>query len=151
MYHSRMNNSGEPTETDSADTTIFAVLHAAHALEAKVEDALAKVGLSMPKYSVLTALVASGTPVSLSELASKLSCVRSNMTQLVDRLEADGLVRRVADPADRRSVKAAITEAGLARQDAGAAEVARLHEEFSANLAGGDRAALIRMLSAVSE
>ena len=34
------------------------------------------------------------------------------MTQLVDRLEADGLVRRVADPTDRRSVKAEITDEG---------------------------------------
>jgi len=38
--------------------------------------------------------------------------VRSNITQLVDRLEKDGLVRRRSDPDDRRSVRAALTPAG---------------------------------------
>jgi DNA-binding MarR family transcriptional regulator len=38
--------------------------------------------------------------------------VRSNITQLVDRLEKDGLVRRRADPNDRRGVQAALTAAG---------------------------------------
>ena len=98
------------------DTTIFSLLHAAHALEDRVETALEKAGLSTPKFSVLSALVANGGPLSLSELASRLSCVRSNMTQLVDRLESEGLVRRVDDPADRRIVKAAITETGRVKQ-----------------------------------
>ena len=65
--------------------------------------------------------------------------------------EVHGLVRRVADPADRRAVKAAITEMGQARQDAGAAEVARLHEEFAATIDGNDRAALMRTLTALQE
>ena len=48
-------------------------------------------------------------PISLSELAEKLTCVRSNVTQLVDRLEADGLAKRADDPADRRAVRAKVT------------------------------------------
>ena len=84
---------GDAAQTGSVpDTSVFAVLHAARALEGRVEDALSKAGLSSPKFSVLNELVRSGAPVSLSELASRLSCVRSNMTQLVDRLEAEGLV-----------------------------------------------------------
>src|SRR5689334_2848147 len=88
------------------DRSIFTLLHAAHALEAKVEDALERAGLSSPKYTVLSALVASQNPLSLSELAAEASCVRSNMTQLVDRLEGEGLVQRVHCPADRRLVRA---------------------------------------------
>jgi DNA-binding MarR family transcriptional regulator len=38
--------------------------------------------------------------------------VKSNITQLVDRLEADGFVARQADPGDRRSRLAALTAAG---------------------------------------
>jgi len=38
--------------------------------------------------------------------------VRSNITQLMDRLEKDGLVRRRADRDDRRSVLAELTPAG---------------------------------------
>src|SRR5437016_13107156 len=89
-----------------AGETVFSLLHAAHVLEDKLENALATVGLSSAKYSVLHELVGAKTALPLSELAARLSCVRSNMTQLVDRLEAEGLVRRVQDPADRRSVRA---------------------------------------------
>ena len=38
--------------------------------------------------------------------------MKSNVTQLVDRLEADGYVSREADPNDRRSKLAVITAAG---------------------------------------
>jgi DNA-binding MarR family transcriptional regulator len=128
------------------EPTIFSLLHAAHALEDRLEAALAAVELSSPKHSVLTELVGSDKPLSLGELASRLSCVRSNMTQLVDRLEADGLVKRVDCPTDRRSVNAAITELGRARQQAGAKALAALHQEFSAQVDADDRAALERLL-----
>jgi len=151
LYNSGMNKTApapkQPT-SPSDDRTIFTLLHAAHALEEKLENALAAVGLSLPKYSVLTELMTAGEPLSLSELATRLSCVRSNMTQLVDRLEADGLVRRADDPADRRAVKALITEEGRARHARGAAEVAKLHEQFAARVGNTDRAAVGRLLSA---
>ena len=134
----------------AADQSIFELLHAAHALEARVEDALDRAGLSGAKYTLLNELVRSGEPLGLSELAAKLSCVKSNMTQLVDRLEADGLVRRVSCPEDRRAVKAEITDAGRERQAAGAAEIARLHAEFASRVADEDREAIGRLLSALS-
>jgi DNA-binding MarR family transcriptional regulator len=133
----------------AADNTIFSLLHAAHALEDRVEEALGRAGLSFPKFGVLSELVGAGRPLSLSELATRLSCVKSNMTQLVDRLEADQLVRRVDDPNDRRSVQAAITEKGTEKHEAGAAEIARLHEDFGSRVAAEDRVALRRLLSAL--
>ena len=138
-----------PTTVAPVDRSIFSLLAAAHALEAKLETALNEVGLSTPKFSVLSQLVAEDAPLSLSELAARLSCVRSNMTQLVDRLEADGLARRVDDPADRRGVKAAITELGRERQAAGDAQVDKLHADFAANVGAEDRAAMQRLLVAL--
>lgn len=151
MYHSLMNNtSGDAAAGVAAQgASIWAVLHAAHTLEDKVEEALGRAGLSTPKYSVLNALVETGEALSLSELAARLSCVRSNMTQLVDRLEAEGLVKRVSDPHDRRAVKAAITEEGRARYEAGVKEVDKLHKDFAATVSESDRAALVRLLSAI--
>ena len=137
------------SETKPADHSIFTLLGAAHALEAKVEDALGRAELSGAKYAVLNELVGAGEPLSLGELANRLSCVRSNMTQLVDRLEADGLVQRVHCPSDRRSVKAEITYAGRERQRQGADEIARLHREFAASVRPEDRAALGRLLTAL--
>jgi DNA-binding MarR family transcriptional regulator len=95
---------------------------------------------------VLTQLVNSGEPLALCDLATRLACVRSNVTQLVDRLEADGLVRRTDDPGDRRSVRAEITTRGRDRQAAGAKKVEAVQAEFESTL-GTDRAALSRVLA----
>lgn len=139
-----------PTEAgQSGDQPIFSLLGAAHALEARVEAALERAGLSFPKFGVLSALVEAGEPLALSELASRLSCVRSNMTQLVDRLEADGLVQRVSCASDRRLVKAEITYAGRERHRAGAEEVAALEADFLSRVPAADRAALKRLLTAL--
>ena len=143
-------NDSESTATTVAEQAphwTISVIHAAHALEDKLEEALAKAQLSMPKYSVLNELVSAGDALSLGELASRLSCVRSNMTQLVDRLETEGLVRRVACPTDRRSVKAEITDAGRDRQAEGSKEVTKLQEEVASGVPVEDRATLVRLLA----
>jgi DNA-binding MarR family transcriptional regulator len=48
----------------------------------------------------------------LGELAGQLHVSPRNVTGLVDHLERDGLVERVPDPIDRRSVRAHLTEQG---------------------------------------
>src|SRR5213596_678519 len=73
---------------------MYSLVRAAHVLESRLEEALEQVGLSLAKFGALSHLVKEGEPLSLSECAMKMTCVRSNMTQLVDRLVADGLVRR---------------------------------------------------------
>lgn len=153
MYCTYMNDVTATSPSKPAagrEQGIFSLLKAAHALEGRVEETLESVGLSSPKHSLLTALVDEGQPLSLTELASRLSCVKSNMTQLVDRLEAEKLVRRVNCPNDRRSVKAEITDEGRARQAAGAAAIAKLEAEFAGNVSTSDRAALERLLSALT-
>src|SRR5712691_3396840 len=51
-------------------------------------------------------------------LAGDLESTPRNITGLVDHLERDGLVERVPDPDDRRSVRAKLTEAGRVRIEA---------------------------------
>ena len=96
-----------------AEAVVFSLLGAAQVVEARLEAALGGVGLSLAKAGVLRYLAEAREPLPLSELAKHQKCVRSNITQLVDRLERDGLVRRRADPADRRSVRAALTPRGV--------------------------------------
>ena len=139
---------------NDSDTTqparhIDTILQTAHALEARLEAVLDEAGLSGAKFSVLSELVRSGEALPLGELASRLACVRSNMTQLVDRLESDGLVRRVACPTDRRSIKAEITEDGIKRQADGARRVEELDREVAALVSDKDAAALQRMMVAL--
>lgn len=93
-------------------SSLFTVLHAASTLETRVEARLAQVGLSMAKLAALRQLTLAGDSLPLGQLAERLSCVKSNVTQLIDRLEADGLVSRAADPSDRRSRLAVLTDAG---------------------------------------
>jgi DNA-binding MarR family transcriptional regulator len=52
------------------------------------------------------------TPISMRELAERLRSDPSNITGLVDRLEARGLVERRPDPRDRRVKGLALTPAG---------------------------------------
>jgi DNA-binding MarR family transcriptional regulator len=125
---------------------LFALLGAAHALEERLESGLAEVGLSMAKFGVLKALADADEPLTLTELASCQRCVRSNITQLIDRLESEGLVQRVDDPDDRRSIRAALTPSGVDHQTAGARAIAAVMREVSARVSATDRAAVTRLL-----
>lgn len=144
-----MNQADGAAYSASGANLTMALLHAAHAIEARLEEALGNVGLSVAKHSALTKLQEAGEPITLSELAERLSCVRSNITQLVDRLEADGLVRRVADPEDRRSVRAELTQLGSEKQSAGALEIAKVQGDVAERMGSGDFGALESALSSL--
>lgn len=122
------------------------LVRVARLLEERLDAALSEVGLSPAKLQVLTQLVEAREPVALSELASRMCCVRSNVTQLIDRMETDGLVRRVDDPADRRAVRAELTAVGRQRQAEGAHRFARLEDELQSRLDDADREALVELL-----
>ena len=91
---------------------LWQVIHAGHGLETRLEAELAVAGLSVAKAGLLRSLAQAGGSLTLSELADRNQCVRSNITQLVDRLEGDGLVTRVHDAKDRRVRLAELTAAG---------------------------------------
>ena len=94
---------------------LMALRSAGAEVEAWLERSVEPMGLSLAKMGALHTLVEADEPIPLGQLAERLCCVKSNVTQLVDRLEADRLVRRVPDPADRRSVRAEVTDEGRAR------------------------------------
>jgi DNA-binding MarR family transcriptional regulator len=125
---------------------MWSLLQAAGAVESRLEQALAGVGLSGAKLAALTQLVEADEPITLGELAAQCACVRSNITQLVDRLESEKLVRRVDDPKDRRSLRAAITPLGRERQALGAKKVEAVRRQLAGALKGIDREALQRAL-----
>src|ERR1700750_2722426 len=58
------------------------------------------------------ALLQLATPLPMNELASLLACDNSNVTGLIDRLEARDLVARQASPYDRRVKHVVLTDAG---------------------------------------
>jgi DNA-binding MarR family transcriptional regulator len=131
------------------DPLFFMLLEAARTQLDRLEDALRPVGLSAAKYYVLSQLADAPEPVPLRQLAQEQECVPSNMTTLVDRLEADGLVRRIDDVADRRSKRAELTELGREKAAAGAEAVAAVEAAFAESLSATERLALEKVLGAL--
>jgi DNA-binding MarR family transcriptional regulator len=129
----------------------FRVIGAAHEVEGRLEGALGVIGLSLAKLNVLKALADTREPLPLSHLADRCCCVRSNITQLVDRLEAERLVERLPDPADRRSVRAALTAAGRERHAEAVRIVGETERQVFAGLGEEDRQALTRLLGRLGE
>jgi DNA-binding MarR family transcriptional regulator len=143
-----MNDSVETLAAPAQPHFTLSLLHAAQTVGDELESALNSLGLSMAKQSALTKLAEAGEALTLSELAARLSCVRSNITQLIDRLEADGLVRRVDDADDRRSVRAELTQIGAEKQKAGAHAMNAVQDMLSKRLSPSDRSALESALGA---
>jgi DNA-binding MarR family transcriptional regulator len=98
-------------------------------------------GASVTSRNTLAALAAEG-PSRLTALATGTGIAQPAMTQLVGRMEREGLVVRLIDPEDARATLVAITDAGRALQ----AELRRsVHErmaELLERLSADDQAML---------
>lgn len=125
------------------------ILGALHAVEAQLEAGLEPLGLSLAKLGVLSKLVAAGEPLPLGTLADRCACVRSNITQLVDRLEAEKLVARSDDPHDRRSVRAELTSEGRARYAAGMRALEKAERGVLSRLPRQQRDTFLELLHAL--
>ena len=83
-------------------------------LERRIEQALALHGLTLPQYNVLRILRGAGEGGhARCEIAERMIDAAPDVTRLLDRLEAAGLVRRGPGRADRRASVAWITPKGL--------------------------------------
>ncbi|WP_329248899.1 MarR family transcriptional regulator [Streptomyces sp. NBC_01478] len=89
-------------------------------------------------------------PLPMRKLARKLKCEPSNVTGIVDRLEARGLVERRPDPADRRVKLAAATDEGR-RVARSLRESLRFAREPLAGLSDEERLALRGLLQRMLE
>ena len=73
---------------------------------------LGREGLSLAKMRGLRQLADAPRPCGLAELASAMGCAKSNATTMVERLRAQELVDRQANPNDARRVHVSLTPAG---------------------------------------
>jgi DNA-binding MarR family transcriptional regulator len=78
------------------------------------DETLDQLDLTYSDWHVLTALRWAGAPYrrKAGELARRADLTSGAMTSRLDALEAEGLVRRLRDPDDRRSVLVELTEKG---------------------------------------
>jgi MarR family 2-MHQ and catechol resistance regulon transcriptional repressor len=88
-------------------------------LHEKVEDQLAEFDLRPLEFEVILRLGRSPEGrLRMSDLAAQTHITTSGVTRVIDRLEQDGLVERIACATDRRGSFAQLTAAGHSRLDA---------------------------------
>ena len=108
-------------------------------------------GLSITEYIVLLTLrYAPGGSLPVGDLSCEVHLTKSGVTRLVDRMEQAGMVERVADADDRRSVRANITEEGRAElRRAWPIHRRGIDEYFGTRLSDAEAATLSRLLRKV--
>jgi DNA-binding MarR family transcriptional regulator len=117
-------------------------------LDTELEQA---VGIPQRWYDVLVHLEESPAGIPMTELAERILYSKSGFTRVVDRMEEEGLVRRLRLEHDRRSILIVLTDKGTETLD----EARRHHRDgierhFSQHLAHADIKALTRALEKVS-
>jgi len=144
VYSSSMNDMA------SRDVTVLPnLLHLCDLVNTALDRQLAPLGLSFMKLSALREIALADGKLHLSVLAERLVCVKSNVTQLVDRLEKEGLLWRERDPQDRRAVLAILTEQGRERFQAGMGVYMAAEANMLDGLPLGQRHQLRMLLDAI--
>jgi len=94
----------------------------------RIDAALEPHGLNFSRFEALALLHFSRTgALPLGKVGDRLQVHPTSVTNTVDRLEADGLVRRRAHPTDRRTTLAEITGRGRTTVEAAAGALAEVH------------------------
>jgi DNA-binding MarR family transcriptional regulator len=119
----------------------------------QIEQLAAGYGVNRAEGDVLFALRRSGPPYRLlpSQLSEALLVSSGTLTSRLDRLERKGLIERIPNPSDRRSVEIALTESGRGMAD----EAVTIHVENERKmlsvLSAREREALNRITSKLIE
>lgn len=103
-----------PAETMAAVTGIMRVQQI---IQSAVDGALKPHGLTFARYEALVLLTfARSSSLPMRVMGDRLQLHPTSVTNIVDRLEKDGLVKRMPHPTDRRTTLVEITADGRARQ-----------------------------------
>jgi DNA-binding MarR family transcriptional regulator len=94
--------------------TVTSIMRAHQLFLAKANEVLRPFDLTFARYEVLAWLAwnAECGSLSLSQIGERLQVTPATVTNAIDRLEADKLVRRIPHPNDARSTLAEITTRG---------------------------------------
>ena len=141
-------SSTRTTQLESAEHEAFALLQrTASELDQQVARLLKPAGMTPAKFNVLRLLRRAGAAgLACSEVSERLVRHDPDVTRLLDRLEARGLVTRSRDSEDRRVVTARITEAGLGVLEQFDAPIAALHARQFSPLSREQRRELVSLL-----
>jgi DNA-binding MarR family transcriptional regulator len=127
--------------------TVTSIMRAHQLFLGQANEVLRPFDLSFARYEVLAWLAwnAECGSLSLSQIGERLQVTPATVTNAIDRLEADDLVRRLPHPSDARSTLAEITARGRRTVAAATAELNTKVFE-TVQLSQGEMESLIRLL-----
>ncbi|GFH38210.1 MarR family transcriptional regulator [Streptomyces pacificus] len=133
-----------PAEMSEADHAFYGLVWAGTVLTERVDRALTKAhDLPVSWFEVMLWLASSDGPVSASVLGNSTMLSRSQVSRVLDALQARGLVSRTPSARDARSVEVALTAEGrTVFEEADATRRACLAPVFTDVLEQEDMAAL---------
>lgn len=115
-------------EPARAMAAVTSVMRAQQILLARFNALLRPHGITFPRYEALMLLSFTRKgELPLGKIGERLQVHRTSVTNIIDKLEADGLVRRVPHAEDRRATLAQITSRG---REIAAAATETLHAEL---------------------
>ena len=128
---------------------VTSIMRAHQILIAELDAMLRPFGITFSRYETLVLLVHSASgALPLSKIGERLQVHATSVTNVIDRLEAAGLVRREPNPRDGRGTLAVVTGAG--REVAGKATAELNAARFGmASLPTGDLERLFAILQAL--
>ncbi|MFY9530645.1 MAG: MarR family transcriptional regulator [Candidatus Acidiferrales bacterium] len=137
------------SQSSEAATRVWLVLwKAAHAIEQNATRSVSALGLGHSDFAVLEVLLHKG-PQPVNVIGKKVLLTSGSITAAVDRLESRKLLRRRADPKDRRSWIVELTKTGRHLIERAFQKHAMDMEETMAVLRSGERVELVRLLKKV--
>lgn len=139
---------GERPDLDLDTMALIARLgRAAQLVNGRIDQLAAEYGVHRGEGDVLFTLRRSGPPYRLSptRLANALLVTTGTMTNRLDRLEKRGLIVRVPNPDDRRSLDVELTPEGKRQVDEAVTKHGANEQEMLAPLSKRDRADLDRV------
>jgi DNA-binding MarR family transcriptional regulator len=124
------------------------LMEAARAVETRIAEHAATIGVDLAEGDVLFTLRRAGAPYRLSPSALSASLLVSSgtLTSRLDRLERKGLIRRVPHPTDRRSTEVELTPPTVALLDAAIHRHVADEREMLAALSDREQQQLDRLL-----
>ena len=141
------SDTGDPKATE----VIQLLLRATHYIQQEFEARLSSSGLpfqlSGSRIRLLLAVWGAET-IRMNELAGKLGVKARTITEQVDALERDGLIRRIADPNDRRATLLQLTEEARCHVHRFKAHQSQISESLLQGFTAKQRADLSELLSA---
>ncbi|MCW2594226.1 MAG: MarR family transcriptional regulator, partial [Jatrophihabitans sp.] len=104
---------GEPSAVYASMRAVTSIMRAHQILIAELDAMLRPFGITFSRYEALVLLVHSKNgSLPLSKIGERLQVHATSVTNVIDRLEAAGLVRREPNPRDGRGTLAVITDDG---------------------------------------